>query len=91
MTTKHTPVPWKAVYVGCGDWDISGPVTEADWKLAAAAPKLLKALKKADAQLLKLMPLMQCDAQGNGPDCTDLFQARIEACAAIAEATGEIE
>lgn len=44
MTTQHTSGPWKAVYVGCGDWDLSGPVTQEDWTLAAAAPDLLAAL-----------------------------------------------
>ena len=42
---KHTPGPWKAVYVGCSDWDLSGPTTQEDWKLAAAAPDLLEALE----------------------------------------------
>jgi hypothetical protein len=44
MSTQHTPGPWKAVYVGCGDWDLTGPVTQEDWTLAAAAPDLLEAL-----------------------------------------------
>ncbi len=44
--SKHTPGPWKAVYVGSSDWDLDGPVTEQDWKLAAAAPDLLEALKE---------------------------------------------
>jgi len=43
--SKHTPGPWKAVYVGCGDWDLTGPVTQEDWTLAAAAPDLLEALE----------------------------------------------
>ena len=47
----HTPGPWKAIYVGCSDWDLSGPVTEQDWKLAAAAPDLLEALKQCQAAL----------------------------------------
>lgn len=38
---------WKAVYIGCGDWDLDGPVTEKDWTLAAAAPELLEALQAA--------------------------------------------
>ena len=42
---RHTPGPWKAVYVGCGDWDLTGPVTQEDWTLAAAAPDLLEALR----------------------------------------------
>lgn len=44
MTTQHTQEPWTAVYVGCGDWDLKGPVTQQDWTLAAAAPELLEAL-----------------------------------------------
>jgi hypothetical protein len=44
--SKHTPGPWEAVYVGSSDWDLNGPVTEQDWKLAAAAPELLEALKE---------------------------------------------
>jgi len=38
-------VKWSAIYIGCGDWDLLGPVTHDDWKLAAAAPELLEALK----------------------------------------------
>ncbi len=45
MSTQHTPGPWKAVYVGCGDWDLTGPATQEDWTLAAAAPDLLDALE----------------------------------------------
>ena len=45
MTTKHISGPWKAVYVGCGDWDLNGPVTQEDWMLAAAAPDLLESLQ----------------------------------------------
>ncbi len=45
--SKHTPGPWKAVYVGCGDWDLTGPTTQEDWTLAAAAPDLLEALRAA--------------------------------------------
>jgi hypothetical protein len=37
--------PWEAYYVGCGDWDLKGPVTQEDWVLAAAAPDLLEALE----------------------------------------------
>jgi hypothetical protein len=40
-----TPGPWKMVYVGGGDWDLQGPVTQEDWTLAAAAPDLLEALE----------------------------------------------
>ena len=43
--SKYTPGPWKAVYVGCSDWDLNGPVTQQDWTLAAAAPDLLEALQ----------------------------------------------
>lgn len=73
---KHTPGPWKAVYVGCGDWDLNGPVTQEDWTLASAAPDLLEALKRIDAM---------CAAP---PDFSDATMQEI-ACAAIAKATGE--
>jgi len=43
--SKHTPGPWKAVYVGSSDWDLDGPTTREDWTLAAAAPDLLEALR----------------------------------------------
>ncbi len=43
--SKHMPGPWKMVYVGGGDWDLQGPVTQEDWALAAAAPDLLDALE----------------------------------------------
>ncbi len=43
--SKHTSGPWKAIYVGCGDWDLDGPTTQEDWTLAAAAPDLLEALE----------------------------------------------
>jgi hypothetical protein len=48
---SHTPGPWKMIYVGGGDWDLQGPVTQEDWTLAAAAPDLLEALELADAML----------------------------------------
>jgi hypothetical protein len=44
--SKHTPGPWKAVYVGSSDWDLDCPGTEENFKLAAAAPELLEALKQ---------------------------------------------
>jgi hypothetical protein len=71
---KHTPGPWKAVYVGCSDWDLSGPVTEQDWKLAAAAPDLLEALYTAEALLLSM-----------GMQSSNAYQ---EIDAAIVKATG---
>ncbi len=71
---EHTPGPWKAVYVGCSDWDLSGPVTEQDWKLAAAAPDLLDALYTAEALLLSM-----------GMQSSDAYQ---QIDAAIAKATG---
>lgn len=40
-----SPGPWKMIYVGGGDWDLQGPVTQEDWTLAAAAPDLLEALE----------------------------------------------
>jgi hypothetical protein len=49
--SKHTSGPWKAIYVGCGDWDLQGPVTQEDWTLAAAAPDLLEALMMAVSAL----------------------------------------
>ncbi len=72
MNTQHTPGPWKAVYVGCGDWDLNGPVTQEDWKLAAAAPDLLEALKDA-------LCALEC--------CGKDFPAATKASAAIAKAT----
>ena len=72
--SNHTPGPWKAVYVGCSDWDLIGPVTEQDWKLAAAAPDLLEALYTAEALLLSM-----------GMQSSDAYQ---EIDAAIAKATG---
>ena len=71
---EHTPGPWKAVYVGCSDWDLNGPVTEQDWKLAAAAPDLLEALYTAEALLLSM-----------GMQSSDAYQ---QIDAAIAKATG---
>ena len=71
--SKHTPGPWKAVYIGCSDWDLNGPVTEQDWKLAAAAPDLLNAVRF----LL------------SNPDNRISKADRDAAYAAIAKATGE--
>lgn len=73
---EHTPGPWKAVYVGCSDWDLSGPVTEQDWKLAAAAPELLDALEMMLVQFTKT------------PSTLKDSEARVKAHAAIAKATG---
>lgn len=57
-------------------------------KEPAVNAELLGALIKAKKQLELLTPLMQCDENGNGPDCTGLFQAQIDASLAIAKATG---
>jgi hypothetical protein len=54
---SHTPGPWKAVYVGSSDWDLDGPVTEQDWKLAAAASELLEALKNLEKEFRKVYPI----------------------------------
>ena len=75
---EHTTGPWKAVYVGCSDWDLSGPVTEQDWKLAAAAPDLLDALKAI------VKSLAEQDDEG----LIEHAQQMIDARAAIAKATG---
>jgi len=75
MTTKHISGPWKAVYVGCGDWDLNGPVTQEDWTLAAAAPELLAAL--IDIERTAGQPAMTSDP------------VRVKARAAIAKATGQ--
>ena len=71
---NHTPGPWTAVYVGCSDWDLSGPVTEQDWKLAAAAPDLLQALTLLVA--------------GIENSVSDTYIPLVKARAAIAKATG---
>lgn len=73
--SKHTPGPWEAYYVGCGDWDLKGPVTREDWTLAAAAPDLLDALKLA--------------AEINPYGSVENAAARDAARAAIAKARGE--
>lgn len=75
---NHTPEPWKAVYVGCSDWDLSGPVTEQDWKLAAAAPELLSALQAI------VKSLADQDDEG----MIEHAQQMIDARSAIAKATG---
>ena len=75
---NHTPGPWKAFYVGCSDWDLSGPVTEQDWKLAAAAPELLAALQAI------VKSLVDQDDEG----MIEHAQQMIDARAAIAKATG---
>lgn len=73
--SNHTPGPWKTIYVGCSDWDLIGPATEQDWKLAAAAPDLLEALYTAEALLLSM-----------GMQSSDAYQ---QIDAAIAKATGD--
>lgn len=70
--SEHTPGLWKAVYVGCSDWDLSGPVTEQDWKLAAAAPELLDALMSI----------------AKNTCCDRCQEAALVARSAIAKATG---
>ena len=69
---EHTTGPWKAVYVGCSDWDLIGPVTEQDWKLAAAAPELLDALMSI----------------AKNTCCDRCQEAALVARSAIAKATG---
>lgn len=76
--SEHTPGSWHAVYVGCSDWDLIGPVTEQDWKLAAAAPDLLEALQ-----------MMLKQFTGKQPSNIKDSEARVKAHAAIAKATGE--
>ena len=73
--SKHTPGPWKAVYVGCSDWDLDGPTTQEDWTLAAAAPDLLEALRLLVA--------------GIEDSVSPTFIPLAKACDAIAKATGE--
>jgi hypothetical protein len=72
---KHTPGPWKAVYVGSSDWDLDGPTTQEDWTLAAAAPDLLEALSLLVAGI----------EDSVSPTFIPLAKARD----AIAKATGE--
>lgn len=76
--SNHTPGTWKAVYVGCSDWDLIGPVTEQDWKLAAAAPDLLAVLQAI------VKSLVDQDDEG----MIEHAQQMIDARAAIAKATG---
>ena len=75
----RTPGPWKAVYVGCSDWDLDGPTTQEDWTLAAAAPDLLDALQAI------VKSLSDQDDEG----LIEHAQQMIDARAAIAKATGE--
>ena len=78
--SKHTSGPWKAIYVGCGDWDLQGPVTQEDWTLAAAAPDLLEALMMAVSALGR-SDYIQMDG--------DSFDVIEVSSAAIAKARGE--
>jgi hypothetical protein len=79
MSTQHTPGPWKAVYIGCNDWDLIGPVTQEDWTLAAAAPDLLQALDF-------LIGAAEQHSMSNDPE---IKQELNTARAAIAKVTGE--
>jgi hypothetical protein len=79
--SKHTPGPWKAVYVGSSDWDLDGPVTEQDWKLAAAAPELLQALRTL-LSYANVLEMRLIDADGE-------HRAMQQARAAIARAEGK--
>jgi len=84
---EHTPGPWKAIYVGCNDWDLIGPVTEQDWKLAAAAPELLKALMR----LMRSFPTDTdlLEAQWDGHEIEEAMSAHDAARAAIDKVKGE--
>lgn len=73
MSTQHTPGPWEAVYIGCGDWDLKGPVTREDWYLAAAAPEMLETLKRLREMCFDFGAYTACDI----------------AAAVIAKATGD--
>jgi len=53
---------------------------------AEVVRELVEAANKALSQLTKLSSFMQCDAQGNGPDCTDYFQAQIDLACALKSA-----
>lgn len=80
--SEHTPGPWKAVYVGCSDWDLIGPVTEQDWKLAAAAPDLLDAL-------LDALPFVEDAADDETYKAHRVHKVLKEIRKAIEKATGE--
>ncbi len=80
---KHTPGPWKAVYVGCGDWDLTGPITQEDWTLAASAPDLLEALEGL------LWYVDQLEKVVYETDDTETHESVGNARATIAKAKGE--
>jgi hypothetical protein len=82
MNTQHTPGPWEAIYVGSGDWDLRGPITREDWKLAAAAPDLLDMLYTA-------LPFIEdaADDATYNRDKVKVTLAKLKAV--IAKATGE--
>jgi hypothetical protein len=83
---SHTPGPWRAVYVGSSDWDLNGPVTEQDWRLAAAAPELLGALRVFVSCSLPVST--EIDERGHRWTEAYLDQALPMARAAIAKAEG---
>jgi len=103
--SKHTAGKWKVVENGgrmvgvmsgrawvvykSGNDCMLTEELESNALLIAAAPDLLEALEQTRNELQRLMPMMQADESGLGPDCTSYFQAIFNAGAAIAKATGE--
>lgn len=96
---EKTQELWKAIYLGSGDWDIEGPVTQKDWEIAASAPQLLdlieqllKALVDTDRIIAGQLELIEQRASGDFLNKRPVVQSltahrtRIQKAIAAAEA-----
>lgn len=90
---QENPKEWKAVYIGCNDWDLDGPRTKEEWELAALAPQLQEELNILRATLAQHDAVVYVpvdsrlrDKNGNHPKDTEPCD---QACRKALDARGD--